>query len=165
MCRKRGITLYFNFANRSSNRIASSLKQSSLTVDFVCPTCVKNEPPEVSESQPASLPEALELDPAWQSEIDWALELVCRTEERGFARCLSRGTLPGGFFSALNRLRKALLQQKSHLLQTTPEQPMPLVELRHGTTCTCGDESAEPDENQDPIECREILKVANALGA
>ncbi|PYV80400.1 MAG: hypothetical protein DMG96_00755 [Acidobacteria bacterium] len=136
-----------------------------LTVSFVCPTCVRNEPPEVSESQPANLPEALEADPAWQAEIDWALELVCRTEERGFARCLSRGTLPGGFFSALNRLRKALLQQKSHLLRTTPEQPMPLVELRHGTTCTCGDESAEPDENQDPIECREILKVANALGA
>jgi hypothetical protein len=42
---------------------------------------------------------------------------------------------------------------------------MPLVELRHGTTCTCDDESAEPDENRDPIECREILKVANALGA
>ena len=41
---------------------------------------------------------------------------------------------------------------------------MPLVELRHVTTCTCGDKSAEPGENPDPIECREILKVANALG-
>ena len=135
-----------------------------LTVSYVCPTCVKNEPLEVPESQSADLPEALEADPAWQAEVDWALELVCRTEERVFARCLSRGTLPGGFFSALKRLRKALLQQKSHLLQTTPEQPMPLVELRHVTTCTCGDKSAEPGENPDPIECREILKVANALG-
>ena len=42
----------------------------------------------------------LEANPAWQAEIDWALELVCRTEERIFARCLSRGTFPGGFFSA-----------------------------------------------------------------
>ena len=87
-----------------------------LTVSYVCPTCVKNEPLEVPESQSADLPEALEADPAWQAEVDWALELVCRTEERVFARCLSRGTLPGGFFSALKRLRKALLQQKSHLL-------------------------------------------------
>jgi len=132
-------------------------EQIILTINYVCPTCVKNKPLEVPESQPASLPEALELDPAWQSEIDWALELVCRTEERVFARCLSRGTLPGGFFSALKRLRKALLQQKSHLLQTTPEQTMPLVELRHVTTCTCGDKSAEPGENQDLIECRETL--------
>jgi len=128
-----------------------------LTINYVCPTCVKNTPPEVPEPQPASLPEALELDPACQLEIDWALERVRRTEERVFARCLSRGTLPGGFFSALNRLRKALLQQKFHLLQTTPEQPMPPVELRHVTTCTCGDKSAEPGENQDLIECRETL--------
>jgi hypothetical protein len=128
-----------------------------LTINYVCPICVKTSPLEVPESQSASLPEALELDPAWQSEIDWALELVRRTEERVFARCLSRGTLPGGFFSALNRLRKALLQQKSHLLQTTPEQTMPLVELRHVNTCTCGDKSAEPGENPDLIECRETL--------
>ena len=128
-----------------------------VTVSFVCPTCVKNKPLEVPESQPANLPEALELDPAWQAEIDWALELVRRTEERGFARCLSRGTFPGGFFSALNRLRKALLQQISHLPQTTPEQTVPLVELRHVNTCTCGDKSAEPGENQDLIECRETL--------
>ena len=128
-----------------------------LTVSFVCPTCVKNKPLEVPESQSANLPEALELDPAWQAEIDWALELVCRTEERVFARCLSRGTPPGGFFSALNRLRKALLQQKSHLLQMTPEQPMPLFEVRYGTTCSCGDKSAEPGENQDLIECRQTL--------
>ena len=66
-----------------------------LTVSYVCPTCVKNEPLEVPESQSADLPEALEADPAWQAEVDWALELVCRTEERVFARCLSRGTLPG----------------------------------------------------------------------
>src|SRR5438132_1081013 len=135
-----------------------------LTVSYVCPTCVKKEPLEVPESQSADLPEALEADPAWQAEVDWALELVCRTEERVFARCLSRGALPGGFFSALDRLRKALLQQKFHLLQTTPQRTMPLIELSHVETCTCGDKSAEPGENQDPIEGREILQVANALG-
>jgi hypothetical protein len=128
-----------------------------VTVSFVCPTCVKNEPLEVPESQYANLPEALEADPAWQAEIDWALELVCRTEERVFARCLSRETLPGGFFSALNRLRKALLQQKLHLLETIPQETMPLVESGYVHTCTCGDKSVEPSENQDAIECREIL--------
>jgi hypothetical protein len=127
-----------------------------LTIKYVCPTCVKNEPLEVPESQSANLPEALELDPAWQAEIDWALELVCRTEERMFARCLSRGTLPGGFFSALNRLRKALLQQKSHLLEMTPEQTVPLLEVSYMHTCTCGDESAVPVENQEPIERSQV---------
>jgi hypothetical protein len=128
-----------------------------LNIRYVCPTCVKNSPLEVPESQSANLPEALEANPAWQAEVDSALELVCRTEERVFARCLSRGTLPGGFFSALNRLRKALLQQKLHLLETIPPQTMPLVESRYVHTCTCGDKWVEPSENQDAIECREIL--------
>jgi hypothetical protein len=128
-----------------------------LTVKFVCPTCHINEPPEVPESQSADLPETLELDPEWRSEIDWALELVCRTEERAFARCRSYRTHAGGFFSALNRLRNALLQQKSHLLEIAPEQTMPLFEVSYMHTCTCGDKSDEPGENQDPIECRELL--------
>jgi hypothetical protein len=135
-----------------------------LTVSYVCPTCVKNEPLEDPESQSANLNGALEADPAWQAEIDWALEVVCRTEERVFARCLSRGTFPEGFLSALNRLRNALLQQKSHLLQTTPEQQMPLVELRHVTTCTCGDNAAESGENQDLNLVSQKTDVANALG-
>jgi hypothetical protein len=134
-----------------------------LTVSYVCPTCDKNEPLEVPEAQSANLPETLELDPVWQSEIDLALELVCRTEERVFARCLSRRTLPGGFFSALNRLRKALLQQKSHLLEMTPEQTMPLFEVSYMHTCTCDDKSAGPGGNQDSIKGCETLKVANAL--
>ena len=119
-----------------------------VTIEWVCGTCPENRPLGVPESQPASLPEVLEPDPAWQSEIDWALELAHRTEERVFARCLSRGTLPGGFFSALNRLRKALLQQKFHLLQTTPEEAMDF-ELRLSETCRCGEPLAEPGENED----------------
>src|SRR5438132_11444702 len=35
-----------------------------LTIEYVCSTCVKNEPLEVPESQSANLPEALEADPA-----------------------------------------------------------------------------------------------------
>jgi hypothetical protein len=118
-----------------------------LTIHFICPDCPADRLVEAPESESASLPRVLEPDPGWHSEIDWPLEETYLTEMRVFARCRSRETFPKDFFLSLDRMRKALLHQKSHLLETTPEQPMKL-NLNVSEGCICGktpDEEAESE--------------------
>src|SRR5262249_55678038 len=110
-----------------------------ISIRYICADCENKTRLDLHESCPPSLPELYAPDCAWQSEIDWVLEKVRGTEARIVARCLLRGTGPATFFSALDRLTKALLQQKSRLRQTTPEQPMQPLEQRLDETCRhCG---------------------------
>ena len=115
-----------------------------LTINFVCPKCAEKEPLE-DQSESTSFPRSLDVDPAWMAEIDRSLELVRRTEERTLLKCLSHGTVADRLFSSLNRLREALVRQKSHLIAIGPEQTTQLMELKEVHTCTCDDESTDPN--------------------
>jgi hypothetical protein len=135
------------------------IKESGQTVplvfriSFVCPKC-PNEEASDNRAESVSLPSSLNLDPEWIAEIDRSLELVRRIEERMFLKCLSHSTVSERLFPCLNRLRKALLRQKSHLIAISPEQT-PAVELEQGYTCTCEDQ-----ENKSELKL-ELPNTAN----
>lgn len=115
-----------------------------VAITYECPMCSKKEPLE-NQSESSSLPSTLHLDSTWIAELDRSLELVFRTEERTFLRCLPRGVLADRLFSSFIRLRNALLRQKSYLMAISPKQTIPIVELEQGHTCTCSDRSTESD--------------------
>src|SRR5437868_5723070 len=107
----------------------------------------------------ASLPEAFTPDPGWRSEIDRVLQAMRRTEERVFTRYLLRGTRAGTFFSAANRLRKALLQEKLHFLNITPEPMKPVDPVQDETCAGCGTPAGDDPHADD--WCRKLaLRVA-----
>jgi hypothetical protein len=134
-------------------------KAMILTDGWRCRTCSEDRPAQ-PESQPAKSPGVLKSDPAWQSEIDCVLKVASRTEARAFERCLSRGNVPSGFFSALDRLKKALLQQKFHLLQTTPEQTTE-VDWRLLLTSNCA--GCGQPQAKDEGEARRMAELVTAL--
>jgi hypothetical protein len=107
----------------------------------------------------ASLPEAFTPDPGWRSEIDWVLQAMRRTEERVFTRYLLRGTRAGTFFSAANRLRKVLLQEKLHFLNFTPEPMKPVDPVQDETCAGCGTPAGN-DRHADDWRQTQSLRAA-----
>src|SRR6266852_1685723 len=73
--------------------------------------------------------EALKLEPAHQAEIMSLLELTNSIEGPVSRRSTLRGAPLNAFFRGLNRFRLALLQQRQHLLATSP-QPKLLFDLQ-----------------------------------
>ena len=99
-------------------------------VQFVEP-CVH-----VSESRPLTghgddeaKREALKLEPAHQAEIMSLLELTNSIEDLVSRRSMLRGVPPNEFFRGIHRFRLALVQQRQHLLATSP-QPKLLFDVQ-----------------------------------
>jgi hypothetical protein len=139
---------------------ASSQGPAPMFLDpYVCESCTQTGTRVLPESRMASLPEAFTPDPGWRSEIDWVLQAMRRTEERVFTRYLLRGTRAGTFFSAANRLRKVLLQEKLHFLNFTPEPMKPVDPVQDETCAGCGTPAGN-DRHADDWRQTQSLRAA-----
>ena len=133
---------------RICDRIIESNEPESIfiSLSFVCPRCPKRERIQ-DQSESSSSQSFVDLDPAWMDQVDWSLELLRRTEEHIFLRGLTRGMADDRLFPSLDRLRKALLRQKSYLTTISPAQTKPIVTVEQGYRCTC-DKQADPNAAQ-----------------
>ena len=125
-----------------------------LVLGGYCKSCQNKPYPLTGPNSHQAEQECLRQDPAWQTEIDCLLEVVHRTEERVFGRCMSRGTLPKSFFTALARLTSTLLRQRRDMQKMAPEQGRGIEIRQNFETCVvCGRSVELYGEKEDPIEC------------
>jgi hypothetical protein len=110
-----------------------------LEVRFVTPCVHRSESRQLTgHGDDEAEREALKLEPAHQAEIISLLELTNSIEDLVSRRSMLRGVPLNAFFRGINRFRLAVLQQRQHLLATSPQQKL-LFELQvadHPDICT-----------------------------
>ena len=100
-----------------------------------CDACWENGLGTKTDDHEADWREALEQDPAHQSEIESLLELALRTEERASVRCESGHALPRAFFSGISRLTSAVLRQQKDLREMALKHE-PEFEVIYSDNCS-----------------------------
>jgi hypothetical protein len=115
----------------------------------MCDACSEKKLRTKPDDHEADSREALEQDPAHQSEIESLLELALRTAERVSVRCESGQVPPKAFFLGINRLTSAVLRQQRDLRETALKH-QPEIEVVHcpGHCMNCHQPMRTEDEGE-----------------
>ena len=100
-----------------------------ITVHFVCVHNRSESRQLTGHDHDAAEREAPKQDPAHWAEIESLLELTNSIEDLVSRRSMLRGVPPNEFFRGIHRFRLALVQQRQHLLATSP-QPKLLFDVQ-----------------------------------
>jgi|tagenome__1003787_1003787.scaffolds.fasta_scaffold19615463_1 hypothetical protein len=91
----------------------------------------------VKDPPPGRLTQIREMDPTILAEIDALIDLVFKTQERLRNRFASAANLPQTLFSAIDRLSRAVLRQRRHLVDIAPEVSYSPIEVVHDDSDRC----------------------------